>query len=84
MQQAQEYARQMKRETESSSRRTEDRRRSRNAMAVRTRKAAPLRRDVVQAVKDSNGLRKAFLYMEILGAPVSMRREQSILRFWEQ
>ncbi len=43
-----------------------------------------LREEVVDSLSDPRGPRKAFLYMEIFGAPVSVRREGSFVHFWEQ
>ncbi len=43
-----------------------------------------LRDEVVNSLSDPRGPRKAFLYMEVLGAPVSARRENSFVQFWEQ
>ena len=37
-----------------------------------------------QLASDPMARKKAFLYMEIFGAPVSMRRERSFTCFWEQ
>ncbi len=46
----------------------------------------PLRGDFAELLvrDDPRAWRKAFLYMEIFGAPVSMRRERSFTCFWEQ
>ncbi len=45
----------------------------------------PLRGDFAELlVGDPMAWRKAFLYMEIFGAPVSLRRERSFTCFWEQ
>jgi len=40
--------------------------------------------DVAAMAEDPTALRKAFVTMEVLGAPVAMRKDNSVMRFWEQ
>lgn len=44
---------------------------------------ANLQKDVLKALNDSLGVRKAFIYAEVLGVPVSMRRQRGFLQFWD-
>ena len=39
---------------------------------------------VAAMAEDPTALRKAFVTMEVLGAPVAMRKDNSVMRFWEQ
>ena len=50
----------------------------------RTAEGHDLRTEVLSSLQNANGSRKAFLLMEILGAPVSVRQESGFLHFWEQ
>ena len=43
-----------------------------------------IRAEVLDSLTDPRGPRKAILYMEVLGAPVSVRREGGFVHFWEQ
>lgn len=59
-------------------------RRSRHRLTAGAEPYGSLRKEVVDSLSDPRGPRKAFLYMEIFGAPVSVRRESSFVHFWEQ
>ncbi len=43
-----------------------------------------IRTEVIDSLRDASGPRKAIIYMEVLGAPVSVRQDSGFLHFWEQ
>ncbi len=61
-------------------RRIEARGRSRKSSG----KQKGIRAEVLDSLQDPRGPRKAIIYMEVLGAPVSVRQDSGFLHFWEQ
>ena len=57
---------------------------SRKSIARRHGSRANIRSEVIDSLRDPSGPRKAIIYMEVLGAPVSVRQDSGFLHFWEQ
>ena len=57
---------------------------SRKSTARRHGRQKDIRTEVLDSLRDARGPRKAIIYMEVIGAPVSVRQEGGFLHFWEQ